>query len=224
MTAPRYRLEEPGYANASFRWINCDRKRVGRVMKNADDSFTGIVGRVQAQGSSWEDAKNRVVAEVEGISVSELTNELVQVRPVQERTQAILAWLANHAEDNDGRLNFTNTDLASAAGWPRPNQALGNLVSRLDLCCAKAGLPAIGCAAENTFKDAWQRPGENRVQHDWDFPVELMQRRAKSHRWTRDDFERINRESRALLIGSAYLAWDEYMTKHEAQIKDWAHR
>src|SRR5208282_3670445 len=137
MTAPRYRLEEPGYANASFRWITCDRKRVGRVMKNADDSFTGIVGRVQAQGSSWEDAKNRVVAEVEGISVSELTNELVQVRPVQERTQAILAWLANHAEDNDGRLNFTNTDLARAAGWPRPNQALGNLVSRLDLCCAR---------------------------------------------------------------------------------------
>jgi hypothetical protein len=26
MTAPRYRLEEPGYANASFRWITCDRK------------------------------------------------------------------------------------------------------------------------------------------------------------------------------------------------------
>jgi hypothetical protein len=46
-----------------------------------------------------------------------------------------------------GQLNFNNTDLARAAGWPRPNQALGNLVSRLDLCCAKAGLPAIGCAA-----------------------------------------------------------------------------
>jgi hypothetical protein len=34
-------------------------------MKNVDDSFTGIVGRVQAQGSSWEGAKNQVVAEVE---------------------------------------------------------------------------------------------------------------------------------------------------------------
>jgi hypothetical protein len=183
-----------------------------------------VIGRVQAVGSSWEDAKNQVVAVVEGISVSELTSDLVRVKPVQERTQAILTWLSNHADANGGRLVFDNTDLARAAGWPRPNQALGNLVSRLDLCCAKVGLPAIGCAAANTFKDAWQRPGENRVQHHWSFPVELMQRRAKPHHWTRDDFDRINQESRALLIGSAYLAWDEYMAKHEARVKDWAYR
>ena len=109
-----------------------------------------------APGSSWEDAKNQVVAAVEGIDASALTSELVSVRPVQERTQAILNWLANHAEASDGRLDFNNTDLAHAAGYPRPNQFLGNLVSRLDLCCAKAGLPAIGCAAHKTFKNAWR--------------------------------------------------------------------
>jgi hypothetical protein len=49
-----------------------------------------------------------------------------------------------------------------------------------------------------------------------------MQRRAKNHRWTKDNFDRINRESRALLTGSAYLAWDDYMAKHEAQIREWA--
>jgi hypothetical protein len=133
-----------------------------------------------------------------------------------------LTWLTNHAEANNGRLIFSNTDLARAAGWPRPNQALANLVSRLDLCCAKTGLPAIGCAADKTFKNAWSRPGEQRVQHDWGFPVEVMQRRSKAHRWTHADFERIGRESRALLIGSAYLAWDDYMAKHESRIREWA--
>jgi hypothetical protein len=87
-------------------------------MKNADGSFTGIIRRVQAQGNSWADALNQVVAEVEGIDLSELRDDLVEVKPVRERTQAILAWLTNHAEANDGRLNFTNTDLAHAAGWP----------------------------------------------------------------------------------------------------------
>lgn len=217
----RYTLQDDGYS--TLQRIVRGREKVGRVTKNADGSFTGIIRGFSAPGSSWEDAKNQVVAAVEGIDASALTSELVSVRPVQERTQAILTWLTNHAEANNGQLNFTNTDLAHAAGWPRPNQALGNLVSRLDLCCAKAGLPAIGCAASYTFKNAWQRPGANRVQHDWSFPVELMQRRAKSHRWIKDDFERINRESRALLTGSAYLAWDEFMAKHETRIREWSH-
>jgi hypothetical protein len=217
----RYNLKDDGYS--TFQWIMRGREKVGRVIKNADGSFIGIIRGFSVPGSSWEDAKNQVVAAVEGIDASALTSELVSVRPVQQRTQAILTWLANHAEATDGRLNFNNGDLARAAGWPRPNQALGNLVSRLDLCCAKAGLPAIGCTAHKTFKDAWQRPGEQRVQFDWDFPVEQMQRRAKAHRWTRADFERIGRESRALRTGQAFLAWDEMMAKHEAQIKEWSH-
>jgi hypothetical protein len=221
MTALRYRLKDDGYP--TFQWIVRGRDRVGRVVRNEDGSFTGVIGRVEAHGRSWEDAKNQVVAVLEGIDISELTNELVQVKPVQERTQAILTWLINHAETNGGQLTFNNTDLARAAGWPRPNQALGNLVSRLDLCCAKTGLPSIGCAAENTFKDAWGRPIQN-ASGAWRFPVELMQRRAKSHRWTTDDFERIGRESRALLTGSAHLAWDEHIAKHQAAAKEWAHR
>ena len=164
------------------------------------DRLSKLFAAFRCRGLSWEDAKNQVVAAVEGIDASALTSELVSVRPVQQRTQAISTWLANHAEATDGRLNFNNGDLARAAGWPRPNQALGNLLSRLDLCCAKAGLPAIGCTAHKTFKDAWQRPGEQRVQFDWDFPVEQMQRRAKAHRWTRADFQRIGRESRALRL------------------------
>jgi hypothetical protein len=80
----RYQLKDDGYA--SFQWIVRGKDRVGRVIKNADGSFTGIIGRVQVPGSGWEDAKNQVVAEVEGCDVSELTGSLVTVRPVQERT------------------------------------------------------------------------------------------------------------------------------------------
>jgi hypothetical protein len=217
----RYNLRDDGYG--TFQRIVRAGEKVGRVIKNTDGSFTGIIRGFSVPGSSWEDAKNQVVAAVERIDASALTSELVSVRPVQERTQAILNWLINHAEANDRKLNFNNTDLANAAGWTRPNQALGNLVSRLDLCCAKAGPPAIGCAAAATFKNAWQRPGEQRVQFDWDFPVEQMQRRAKAHRWTRADFEHISRESRALLTGQAYLAWDEMMAKHEAGVREWAY-
>ncbi len=216
VTSGRYRLKDDGYP--SFQWIVRGRDRVGRVIKNADGSFTGIIRQVQAQGNSWADALNQVVAEVEGIDLSELGGELVEVKPVRERTQAILAWLINHAEANDGHLAFNNTDLAQAAGWPRPNQALGNITSRLDLCCAKAGLPPISCAADKSFRDAYA----NRGQRDWDFPIEQMRRRAKSHLWTKDDFEQINRENRALLIGSAYLAWGDYIAKHEAKLKEWA--
>jgi hypothetical protein len=221
MTA-RYQLKDDGYAN--FRWIMRGRERVGRVTKSADGAFViGIIGRVQATGTTWEDAKNQVVAAVEGISLADLTSDLVHVRPVQERTQAIITWLTNNAIANGGRLIFSNADLAHAAGWARPNQALGNLVSRLDLCCARLGLPAIGCAAAATFPNAWRRPGANRIQRDWDWPVELMQRRAKAHRWTLSDFERINRESRALLVGTAHIAWDDFMAKHEARVKAWAY-
>jgi hypothetical protein len=191
------------------------------VLKNADDSFTGIIGGVRANGTSWNAAMNQVVAEVEGLDVSELSHEVIVVKPVQERSNAILQWLRNQAAANAGRLTFTNTDLAHAAGWPRPNQALGNLVSRLDLCCFKAGLSSIGCAAEATFVDAWE--GGN---YGWsfDFPVDRMQRRAKAHRWTNDDFDRIQGESLALLTGSASSAWKEARAKHEAKIKEWAYQ
>lgn len=213
----RYRLKDDGYS--SFRKIMRGRDLIGRVHENADGSFTGFIGHVQVPGSSWEDAMNQVVAEVEGIPVSKLNHELISVAKMKECTQAVLTWLTNHAESNAGHLHFTNTDLAHAAGWPVPNQALGNLVSRLDLCCCMAGLPSIGCAAERTFDRAWQDP-----DHDWEYPVELMQRRAKSHHWTRDDFARLQRENLGLVTGLAPKAWGEYMAKHESRVKAWAYQ
>jgi hypothetical protein len=77
----RYRLRDDGYA--TIRPILRGRDKVGRVVKNTDDSFTGIIGRIQATGSSWEDALNQVVAEIEGIDVADLTHEMINVTAVQ---------------------------------------------------------------------------------------------------------------------------------------------
>lgn len=216
----RYRLKDDGY---SFRWIMRGRERVGRVYPNTDNSFTGVIGKITAIGQSWNDALNQVVAEYEGLDISELSSDVIAIKPVQERTQAILKWLREHAANNDGCLNgsFTNTDIAHAAGWMRPNRALGNLMSRLDLCCARRGFPAIGCAAEKTFDEAWQNRETDKW--NWKWPQALMARRAKKHQWTDEDFDMLEIESRALQTGSAHLAWKEEMAKHEVRIKEWAH-
>jgi hypothetical protein len=150
----RYRLKDDGYP--TFQWIVCGRDKVGRVSKNADGSFTGIIRGIEVTGcGSWNDALNQLVAKVEGLSVSELGSDLVQVKRTQEQTKIILQWLKNSAKANGGRLIFTNEDLAHVLGWSKPNRQLGSLVSRLDLCCFKAGrLPPIGCAAEDRIRMA----------------------------------------------------------------------
>lgn len=216
MTA-RYRLKDVGYS--SYRKIMRGNAWDGRVHKNADGSFTGIIGRVQCSGSSWEDAFNQVVAKAEGIPVANL-NRVVSMADTKEHTRAILIWLANLAESHDGHLHFSNADLARLCGWTgRQIRPLGNIMSRLDLLCCMTGLPSLGCAAESSFKKAWQDP-----DHDWEYPVELMQRRAKSHHWTRNDFARLQRENLGLVTGAAPKAWGEYMAKHESRVKAWAYQ
>jgi hypothetical protein len=81
---------------------------IGRVDENSDGSFTGRIRGFSASGSSWEDAFNAVVAAVEGIAVSELTDALISIKKSQQHTQTILNWLINNAEANDGQLCFTN--------------------------------------------------------------------------------------------------------------------
>jgi hypothetical protein len=211
----RYRLRDDGYP---FRKIMDGKTWIGRVDTNADGSFTAGIRGFSASGSSWEDAFNAVVAAVKGIAVSELTDALISINKSQQHSQTILAWLTNNAEANDGQLCFTNADLSHVIGWPSNNQAIGQLVSRLDFCCYSADLPAIGCAAEETFADAWAP----KANHGFEFPKEVMVRRAKGHRWTEADFEKIGRESRALKIG-ARKAWDDEFASNAARIKKWAY-
>jgi hypothetical protein len=209
-------LKDAGYP--TFKWIVSGRERSGRVIRNADGTFTGRIGTVEGHGQSEADAFRQVVAEVEGLDVSEISHDVLHQKKVQADTEAIIAWLKDNATTHCGRLSFANTDLAHAIGKRKPDQALGNLVSRLDFACYLAGLPSLGCAADKTFGGAWQRQ-DNR---GWDFPVEQMQRRDKTHHWSNADLDRIRHETRRLTSGSAPLVWREEFAKREARIRAWA--
>jgi hypothetical protein len=192
------------------------RDNAGRVEKNSDGSFTGIMGRVRVNGNGWDDAMHQVVAEVDGLAISDLV-KVIPFRPVQEHTNAILDWLANNAEANTGHPQFKNEDLAHIIGWDNGwGRAVGNLVSRLDFCCYKIGLPSIGCAAETVFPNAWHSSDPS-----WDYPLDRMKRRAGTHRWSHGDFERLKRESMAMAIGTGHLAWKDEEAKHWAKIRNW---
>lgn len=214
----RYRLKDDGYP--TFKWIYLGNERVGRVVKNADDTFKANIGKVEAQGQSEADAFQLVVADVLGMDISEISHDVLHMKKVQEQTQVILAWLADNAETNEGKLSFTNADLAKAVGKRKPDRFSGQMMSRLDYACYLAGLPPLGCAADKPFSQAWKaREGYNL---SWDFPVDKMCQAAKAHRWTRADFDRIRHESQSLTAGMGHVVWKDGFAKHEARIKEWA--
>jgi hypothetical protein len=213
---PRYRLQDAGYA--TLKWIYQGKERRGHVTRNGEDAYTGRIGTVEVQAQSEADAFQHVVAKVEGLDVSEIRHDVLHQKKVQADTEAILDWLKDNATKHGGRLSFTNADLARAIGKPKPDRPLGNLISRLDLACYLTGLPSLGCAADKTFNGAWgERPNRR-----WRFPVEQMQRRAKTHCWSSADLDRIRHETQRLIGGRAHLVWKEELVKHEARIKTWA--
>jgi hypothetical protein len=106
----RYRLKDDGYG--AFQWIVRGREKVGRVRKQSDGSFVGVIGGIEATGASWETALQHVVAKVEGVAVSELSHDLIAIKPVQERTKAILHWLRNNA------AKFTNKKTGKVMACP----------------------------------------------------------------------------------------------------------
>jgi hypothetical protein len=214
----RFRLRDDGYP--TFKWIYQGSERRGRVTKNADGTFTGRIGTVEANGQSENDAFLQVWAEVEGLDVSKIRHDVLHPKKVQADTEAIIDWLKANATTHRGRLSFTNTDLARAIGKQKPDQALGNLVSRLDFACYLTGLPSLGCAADQTFPGAWHR--RENSKESWDYPLEQMRRRAKTHHWSGADLDRIRHETQRLTGGSARLLWGEEFAKREARIKEWA--
>jgi hypothetical protein len=213
---PRYRLQDAGYA--TLKRIHQGKERRGHVTRNSDGVYTARIGTVEVQAPSEADAFRHVVAKVEGLDVSEIRHDVLHQKKVQADTEIILDWLKTNAAKHGGRLAFSNNDLAHAIGKRKPDRALGNVVSRLDFGCYLTGLPALGCAAEETFRGAWQQ----RQNRSWDFPVELMQRRAKTHRWSAADLDRVRHETQRMIGGRAHLVWNEEIAKHEAGIRTWA--
>jgi hypothetical protein len=213
-----YRLKDDGYA--TLKKICYGKTVVGHVFKDAT-GFRAVIGKSEAHSPTETEAFQQVLAQHLGQEVSSIvenSNDFLRMKKIQAHTQIILSWLKDNCRD--GKLSFTNTDLAKALGKKKPDRPLGNLISRLDFACYAARLPPLGCAAKETFKDAWQqREGYNR---GWDFPVEQMQRAAKAHRWSAGDFERILHETQRLTTGMGHLAWKDEFAKHEARIKEWA--
>lgn len=138
----------------------------------------------------------------------------------QTRTTAFIVWLKNAAVDNDGIIpSFTNEEAAAAIGlndMQKYGRAHGNMQSRIDFACYRAGLPPLGLAAEQPFEFAWSQ--ERRT---WAFPVQGMQRAAQLRVWTDQDFDRVLRET-ALLPGQAHLIWKDALAKEEQAIQAWA--
>ncbi|SDX46911.1 HNH endonuclease [Lysobacter enzymogenes] len=138
----------------------------------------------------------------------------------QSRTEAMLLWLQELAEENAGRLpEFTNAELANAIGLDgmgRFGRSQGNIQSRIDFACFKSGLPPLGLAAAAPFDDAWQNdPG------DWEFPVAAMQVAARKRIWTADDFQRVLERTRTLQA-IIHPLWREAMASSNESVRTWA--
>lgn len=140
--------------------------------------------------------------------------------PVQVRTEQILTWLEERSEANGGRIPpFTNAETGRVLGMDdlqRHGRALGNIQSRLDFACYRAGLPPLGLAAVAPFERAWQTEGQS-----WAFPQAQMAAAAKSRRWRREDFEAIRRETLGL-SGQAAILWKPELSGNEQSVRAWA--
>jgi hypothetical protein len=219
---PRYRIKDDGYTGFKHIYRERERRPCGRVVRNADGTFTAFIGKVSETGETEQDALVEAWATVEGLDISEVQRALFPKRKVQADTEKALDWLRVKAAENDGHPQFTNADLAHLLGWPKPSQRqpLGNLISRLDCACCRTGLPSIGCAAAEPFPLAWR--GNRERGRTWDFPVELMRQRSNAHRWSDDDFELLKRETRCFATGSGRAAWEDEIAKHESRVRAWS--
>lgn len=137
--------------------------------------------------------------------------------PIQTRTEELLRWLASLAEENEGHFPvYTNTDAAAALGMGDMHshgRAYGNIVSRMDYACYKAGLPPLGLTADQPFSKAW-----GRRDRDWAYPIPEMQAAAKGRTWKEKDFARVLQISETL-AGQAYLIWQ---AEPEDEVRKWA--
>jgi predicted HNH restriction endonuclease len=139
----------------------------------------------------------------------------------QRRTVELLDWLAARAREFDGRLGrYTNADAARALGMTDMavnGRVFGNIQSRVDLACYRAGLPPLGLTAVAPFAEAWQSDDRS-----WSFPVTAMRKAAETFHWVDRDFDRARAESE-MLPGQASIAWHEELATREGKVRAWAH-
>ncbi len=138
----------------------------------------------------------------------------------QIRTDKLMAWYQQRLVDKAGILRgHSNANVGAVLGFTdlaKHGRVLGNITSRIDFACYKAGLPPLGLTATQPFSNAW-----NQQNRSWAFPVKAMADAAQSRRWTRDDLEAVlNRV--AELPGQASIPWKKELAEREGVVSDWA--
>jgi hypothetical protein len=212
-----YKLKDVGYAD--IKWIYHRQSKIGHVGKKSEGDYQGKIGDFVVRETTEEGAYRAVLAIYLGMSIQDISRYAMSGKgQFQIQTEAIIDFLKRNSVENDGRLTFTNDDLAAILGGEDYKRALGNLISRLDFACYAVGLPPLGCAAAEPFPNAWM----DRKGRTWSYPRDAMCRGAKAHRWTDADFEKLRNETCGIQSGRARAVWDDEMGKHEAKIRDWA--
>jgi predicted HNH restriction endonuclease len=139
--------------------------------------------------------------------------------PTNQRTNLLLDWLQGRAMTGEGKLPaFSNAEAAVVMGIPdmsKNGTHHGQVQSRLDFACFRAGLPPLGLAADEPFKKAWQPNGE------WHYPMKAMAHAAKTRKWADQDFKRLRLELESL-NGDGGGLWKEELRVAFPKIRAWA--
>jgi predicted HNH restriction endonuclease len=168
-----------------------------------------------------EFSERAIAAAKKRLGIATPVSELAEnEKTVRVRTANLLSWLRQRAATNDGLLPlFTNAEAAASIGignLATHGRPYGNIQSRIDYACFRLGLPALGLAAQAPFADAWDS-GER----DWSFPVELMQRGARGHAWSEEEFDALL-ELNDKLPGRSHVPWRAAIEEEELSVRNWA--
>jgi hypothetical protein len=138
----------------------------------------------------------------------------------QIRTDKLMVWYQQRLDDKAGIFEgHSNEDVGFVLGFTdltKHGRVLGNLTSRIDFACYKAGLPPLGLTAKQPFANAW-----NQQNRSWAFPVKSMADAAQSRHWTRDDLEAVL-DRVAELPGQASIPWKKELAEREGAVREWA--
>lgn len=215
------KLREAGPSTVEIR----DKGRtVGHVWKHAE-GWRAKIGAHEAMAETPEDAAMAAHAKVTRQSIDEIPRNnadySLEMKESKKYIYRFLAWLADNAARHDGELQYSHADVERALKTiPR---VIGNLTSLMDLACVMSDLPPVGCTPkEGPFAKAWQKSKQSK--RAWDYPVPRMSERARAHRWSAADFEKLRLEIQKFTVWSASKAWHDAAAKDEAKIKEWAFR
>ncbi|TCQ05725.1 hypothetical protein [Sphingomonas sp. PP-CC-3A-396] len=138
----------------------------------------------------------------------------------QQRTERVLDWLADRANQHSGALNlYSNADVGALLGFDdltRHGRVLGNVQSRLDFACYQAGVPPLGLCVVEYFANAWSREGRR-----WAFPVPDMRLAAQTYNWSGSTLAKVRANAR-LLPGQAAIPWRKELNERETYVRRWA--